>query len=491
MSDKSTIKFLDGLKQNFLGGFFKHIVTFVVSIILSRILEPEEFGLVGMTAVLMTFSQGLSNLGLSSALIHAKSPTSLQLNSVFYFNIIVSLILAILLILSSGIIADFYDEDRVSKIAKYSSLLFVINALNTVPSALYYIKMEIKVSRVASVYAAITSGILGISAAYYGLSYWSLVISSYTTTVVFTGYIWFHSSWRPTLTFSFFELRKLFPFGFKVFFVEYVELVFSKIDVMLIGKFFSPATLGFYFRAVSLNEIVQKYTLNPLRGILYPTIRSYDFNLHKIRKFTHKIFEVVSYISVSLSGLLYLTAEPLIEFLFGSKWQISGDFLKIIVLTSVLSPLEFIHNAVFLGSGNPNKQLIVVIVRKAFVLIALVVGLWSENLSYYLYFLAIASFIGFSYSFAIIGSVLGMNFLKFIGKSLVFKVVVITCVVSLVAMLDSYEFSIFDKSIFMRLVGLTGLYSVLLIALSYLFNIMGFMVILNKLSAYGRLSENH
>lgn len=391
-------KFLDGIKQNLIGSVLKHLVTFVVTIFLSRLLSPADFGLVGMSTIFITFTQALSNLGLTSGLIREKNPDEIQLNSVFYFNIGMATILGIIVFFSANTISNFYHETRIEMIVKASAPLFIFNSINHVHGALFYKKMELKVTRMGSVYGAIIAGILGIAAAFYGLGVWSLVISTYTSNTFFTIYVWSKSTWRPSLLFSYPALKKLFPFGIKVFFIEYIDQIFTRMDVVMIGRFFSPSTLGYYFRALSLNEIITKYTSQSLSGIFFPTIKKFNNDKTKILDFFFKTFRTICFISFGLTGLLFVCSNEIILVLFGIKWSESVIYFQFLAFASLVYPLGIMFNGVFLGMDRAGMQLKIELMKKTLGLLALIVGI-QYGIKSYLILLLTSLFIGLFVTF--------------------------------------------------------------------------------------------
>ncbi len=376
-------------------------------------MSPTDFGLVGIATVFIVFTQGLSNLGLSSGLIREEKPTESQLNTVFYFGLVVAFMLSFTLFFSASIIAKFYGIPELKNITRSISFLFVLNSLNTVQSALFYKNLEIKVTRIASVYAAIISGIIGITLAYAGFGVYSLVFSSYTINIVFTIIVWFKSKWRPQIIFNLADLKKLLPFGFRVFLIEYLDQVYSKLDVFLIGKFFSPATLGYYFRALSLNQVITKYSAQSLSGVFFPAIRSFNYDIKKIESFYFKTFNIMCFITFFLTGILYVSAYDVIIILFGNKWIQSVDYFKIIAFILLTYPLTIIFNGVFLGTNNSTMQLKLEVLKKIIGVVFTLTGLYFGLLAL-LYFSVTASLLSMLISLYYINTVLGTGFKKLI-----------------------------------------------------------------------------
>jgi O-antigen/teichoic acid export membrane protein len=478
-------KFLTGIKQNLISSVLKHLVTFVVSIFLSRILSPADFGLIGMSTIFITFTQALSNLGLTSGIIREKSPDEVQLNSVFYFNIGVASLLTLILFLSSGLIAKFYNEVRIEMLVKASSFLFILNAANNVHGALFYKKMEIKVTRVASIYGSIIAGFVGISAALGGLGVWSLVLSTYTSTVFFTVYIWFKSEWRPKLLFNLNALKAMFPFGIRVFLIEYIDQIFTRMDVVLIGKFFSPATLGYYFRALSLNEIVTKYTSQSLSGVFFPTIRKFDYDKAQIFPFFLKSLSTIGFISSFLTGLLFICSKEIIVTLFGAKWIESTIYFQFLAFVSLIYPFGIIFNGVFLGTDKAQLQLKLELLKKVLAFLALLIGI-KFGIKTYLVLLVSALFLGIFITFWVLNTIFIGTFktllLSFIAN-LIPMIVGILSIRTGLALIETY----LSLNIITKLISEGTLFVTLFILTSRLMRLPGYQTIIQIITSKFKL----
>jgi teichuronic acid exporter len=391
-------KVTNGVFYNIGGALAKNAVSFLISIVLSRLLTPADFGLVGMATVFIGLAQGLADLGLTSGLIKEEHNTQRELSSVFFFNLGVSTILTIALFSTAGLIAKFYKDDSVELIIKAISFTFILNSLNSVHSAILYKKLEIKYTRLSIIVSTIISGIVGIGLAFNNFGIWSLIISSYFGAIATVVVIWYYSKWRPSFIFSLADLKKLMPFGLKVFLTNYIDQIYSRLDIMLIGKIFNPATLGYYFRATSLNQLVTKYSSQGLSGIFFPAISRLQGDTEKIKEFYQKALNAICIISFFLTGLLFVDANELILILFGEKWLPSVGYFKVLAFSSYVTPLTLIFNGVLLGTGNAGMQLRLEVFKKLLNLLGLAIGLWFGMYAY-LWSLVISTTMGLILSF--------------------------------------------------------------------------------------------
>lgn len=404
-------KVVKGIFHNISGNVAKNIVSFLFSIILSRILAPSDFGLAGIALVLISLIQGFSDLGLTSGLIHSRENSQSQLSSVFFFNLFVSFFLTFVLFFSSGFIAKFYNNVNFQVVIQAVSFLFILNSLNNVHSSILYKNLEIKYTRISSVLAAIISGIVGVGLAFNNYGVWSLVISSYASAITSVCVIWYHSKWRPSFIFNFSEIKKIMPFGIKVFTTNYIDQMYSRLDVLIIGKFFDPITLGYYFRSSSLAQLVAKYSSQGLSGIFFPAINFMRDDILEIRKFYQKVINVICFVSFLIIGFLFTNANEIILLLYGEKWFRSVEYFEILVFSCYVTPLTIIFNGILLGKGNPSIQLKLEVAKKFISIFGILVSIRFGILSF-LSGLIITETLGLFLSFVYINRIIQVGVKK-------------------------------------------------------------------------------
>lgn len=374
---------------NLSGTVMKQGITFVISIFLARLLSPTDFGLVGMATVFIALAQSFSDFGMTSGLIQKKDPTEVQYSTVFYINLGISFLLMGLMILSSGWIANYYDNPEVGKIARFVSYSFVIHALNGVQNAQLTKALANKIKTIASLLSSIVSGVTGISLAYAGFGVWSLVYASLAGGVVQTAVIWKASSWRPKALFNFAEVKPLLNFGSKMFASGLLDTAYNKLDVLIIGKIFTPATLGYYYRAISFNHLITKYTSGALQGVFFPVVSHLQNDREAQLRVISKSLHIMSFLTFMLMGLLYIDARELIVLLFSDKWMVSVGYFKVMVFYAYAYPISVILVNVLSGNGQSGKFFQLEIWKKVTGLVSMGIGfffgmygfLWSRAFS--------------------------------------------------------------------------------------------------------------
>jgi len=268
-----------------------------------------------------------------------------------------------------------------------------VYALNSVHLAIFYKNLEVKIIRLSSIISSLVTGIIGIILAFSGFGVWSLIYSGLVGAIVSVVIVWSYSAWRPKLIFRITDIKKLMPFGIRVFLVNYLDQVYSRLDVLVIGKIFDSATLGQYFRASSFNQMVTKYTSQGLSGVFFPIISRLQDNLDDIRRVFTKSLHTICFLSFFLTGFLFINAEPLIVLLFSSKWYPAVHYFQILAFSSYIFPMTIIFNGVLLGTNHSSYQLKLELVKKGIGVLGLGIG-FLFGLEGYLWSLVITATLG-------------------------------------------------------------------------------------------------
>jgi O-antigen/teichoic acid export membrane protein len=381
------------LKWDLLGKFINHGSIFIFSIVLARLLSPEDFGIMGISMVFIVLAQAFLSFGLSSALVQNKNTTQEQYCTVFYLNLALGMCMAIALFSMSGFIAGYYKKDIIKPILRVLSFLFIINSFNIVQNALLIKNLNFQIITRANVISAVVSGIIGISLAVTGYGVWSLVIKTIFGSILTTIIIWYFATWRPLLIFNLRSIKRLWNYGYKLFLSGVINNIYERIDVLIIGKIFSIVSLGYYERAKSFNQLIVNFSSQSLTAVLFPVFSTIQDNLEKVRTTVAKALNSLSFIVFGMMGVLYLTAADLIFLLFGEKWLPSIAFFKILIFYAYCYPVSAVLVNVISGMGNSTAFLKLEILKKIFLTFALTIG-FLFGIKGYLVALAIVGFIG-------------------------------------------------------------------------------------------------
>lgn len=373
---------------DFFGSLASQIMALIFSIFLARLLEPAEFGLIAMVMVIVGVAGVFTDIGLGGALIQRRKVLPVHYSSVFYFNVSAGFLLTLITYLSAGWVGDFYKNDDLVPIAQVMSLTFLINAFSNVKTIKLRKELEFGVLTKLSFIASFASGVVGVILAANGGGVWSLVAQALSMGIVFNVLIWSVSQWKPSFLFSVKALKQLWGFGFRMFLAGMIEAIYTRLDYLIIGKLFLPETLGYFYRAKSLNLMVVKYSSGSLMSVLFPVLAQVKNNLPRFKRIVIKTLGVINFLTFLLLGCLFLISEELITLLFGYKWLPSVHFFQLLILSGFAYPIGSILVNVLHSRGKSKLNLRLQIYKKLILTSAfLVLYIWGVDM--YLYSLII------------------------------------------------------------------------------------------------------
>jgi teichuronic acid exporter len=380
---------------DFLGKILTQGSGFVVAVILARLLDPSEFGLIAMVMVIIGIANIFTDMGLGSALIQRESVRPLHYSTVFYFNISAGLLLSILTFCSAELIASFYGQRALVPLTQVLSISFIINALSSTQTTRLRKELDYSTLTRVKFISSLASGLTGLVFAFEGFGVWSLVAQTLTMGVVYNLLIWTSSRWRPDAAFSLKALRELWSFGFHMFLAGMLDAVATRLDYIIIGKLFAADTLGFFQRAKSLNAMVSHNASSSLMAVLFPVLSKVQSDIPRLRRIVINLLGVLSFVTFLLLGGLYIVSHELIVLLFGEKWVVSVDYFKILVISGFAFPLSGLLVNVLSSLGKSGKFLRLEIYKKIFVVANLGI-LLLHGIHWYLYGLIVVAILGVS-----------------------------------------------------------------------------------------------
>jgi O-antigen/teichoic acid export membrane protein len=375
---------------DFSGKLAMHGMSFITTIFLARLLEPSDFGLIAMVMVIIGIAGIFSDVGLGSALIQRKRILPIHYSSVFYFNITIGSLLTLLTYLSAPLIADFYDNQALIALTQVISFSFVLGAFSSVQSTKLRKELNYSLLTKVAFTASLISGVLGVSLAFYGAGVWSLVIQALSQRIIYNIIIWYASHWIPSKEFSLKALMQLWAFGFRMFLSAFLDTIFTRIDILIIGKLFTPVALGYFNLAKQLDQMVIHYSSGSLMSILFPVLSKVKNNIVRFQSITMKSLGIIIFIVFFLLGGLYLVSNELIIILFGERWLQTVGYFKILLLSGFGYPISALLVNVLSSRGNSKAFLRLEIYKKIIFGVNLTIGfIWG--IEGYLYGLFIAT----------------------------------------------------------------------------------------------------
>lgn len=346
------------------------LISFSITITLARILVPAEFGLIAMITIFIAIGSLLVDSGLSSSLIRTESGQK-DYSTVFYFNLAGSLLIYLVIYVAAPYIAKFYGHDILTSIIRVYAVTFILNAFYVVQNAHLIKQMDFKTQALIQIPAIIVSGILGIFLAKTGYGVWSLVWMNVVQSLIVTIFHWICSDWRPSLEFDKKSFHTHFHFGYKMTLSGLLEIVYKNIYVLIIGKHYSAAKLGYYSRADSLSLLPSENLTIAMNKVTYPMFVSISSDNIKLKEVYKKIMQQVIFWNAAILVLLFVVAEPLIRFVLTEKWLPAVPFFKILCLANVLYPLHTYNLNILKVKGRSDLILRIESIKKGISIIAI------------------------------------------------------------------------------------------------------------------------
>lgn len=364
MADSLKNKTKNALIWSAIDSFSVQAIAFVVMIFMARMLTPADYGLVGMLSIFMAVSNAFINSGFSTALIRKQDRTEADLSTVFHFNTVMAVGFYLLLFFCAPLIADFYNEPRLTSITRVAMLSLIIGGLTSVQGTIYSANLNFKVKAKSSVLAALGSGAVGLTMAYHGFGPWALVASSLVSGTIGSLTLWFYSTWRPKLIFSFASLKELFGFGSKLLASGLLDTVYSNIYSIVIGKIFSASTLGYYSRAKSFADLPSSNLTSILQRVTYPVLCSIQDDNERLASAYRRMLKVSAFVIFPLMVGLAAVAKPLVLTLLKEKWLFSATLLQIVCFSMMWYPVHAINLNLLQVKGRSDLFLRLEIIKK-------------------------------------------------------------------------------------------------------------------------------
>ena len=347
------------------------VVGFVVGMVLARLLTPNDYGTVALTAIFFAVSGVLVDGGFGNALIQKKDADDLDFNSVFYLNLALSVVAYVAMFFTAPMIAHFYNVPELVLIIRVSSICFIFNAVNAIQNAELTKKMLFHLSFRVSLITCFTSAVCGISLAFLGFGVWALVWSSLITGFVGVIARWFIIAWRPKLMFSVSRLKPLFAYGWKMAFSGLLDSVFRELNGLLIGKFYSRADIAFVNKGRSLPSLAMNEVDATLGRVSFPALVLLQDDKIKLREAMRRMMRCSTFLVFPMMVGIAVCSYSLIRLLYGEKWVPAVPYMALACFTFALWPFYTINLKGIMALGRSDVFLKLEIIKKSLCLIVI------------------------------------------------------------------------------------------------------------------------
>ncbi|SDY49941.1 lipopolysaccharide biosynthesis protein [Nitrosomonas halophila] len=365
---------LSGLKWTAGGKLVAQIITWAITLVVIRLLTPEDYGLLAMASVFVAFMLMMSEAGLAPALIQKQDLSETSLRNVFAIVIVINLGLMLLLNLLAPAMANFFDEDRLIPILQVLSLRFLLSIFGTLPSVRLYRDLKFKHLSLMHLAATILGSILTLILAFVGLGVWALVLGNLLTSLFNVVTLNVIAPIRLLPNFSLQGMRSLLVFGGNITLSRLLWFFFTQIDVIIVGKLLGKEMLGFYSVSMQLASLPVQRVSSIVNQVAFPVFSRIQSNLDQFRQFVLKAIRILSLIAFPVLWGISSVANEMVLLLLGEKWETAILPLQLLAL---MMPFRMIAN--FLPSatdalGRPDIGMKNVLLATTIMPVALIIG---------------------------------------------------------------------------------------------------------------------
>ena len=351
------------------------VVGFISSIILARLLMPEDFGAIGMLTIFMSLAAVFIDAGFGSALIQKKNPTQADYSTVFYFNIVMSGVLYAVLFFSAPAISRFYRMPILCDVLRVQGLILFIYAFNLIQRNIIRKNLRFKKLSKISITTSILSLVITVSMAYMGFGVWALVVKNLVGALIPCIFFWISTDWRPTWEYSWKSFKELFGFGSFMFLTHLFGTFSKRITGLLVGRWFDAATMGYYSKASTNQKHVTECVSSIMIQTTYPLYASIQNDKERMANMVKRITSTLAYITVPILSLSILIAKPLFVLLFSDRWLTSVPYFQILCVGGMAACLQSVNQQTIAAIGKSKVFFVWNIVKQSVGIALQVVGL--------------------------------------------------------------------------------------------------------------------
>lgn len=348
-------------------------IQFVFGILITRILLPADYGLIGMILIFWAVGQTLVDSGFGSALIWKKNPTPADYSTVFYFNVSISLILYLIFYLLASLIAGFYDEPKLIGLIRVLCLNFILLSFGLIQQVVLQKKVDFKLISFINVASSLVAGIVALYMALKGFGPWAIVLQILAKSFVTSLLLWIFNSWRPVFIFDWLSLKELFGYGSKLTAAGLIYTIFQYLYFNIIGKLFPVAALGFYTRASQLQEFPVKTLGSVFNRVAFPVFSAIQDDNERLKNAVRKTLRTMVFFNFPMLLGLVAVADPLIEVVLTEKWLPASGYFKLLCLVGLFYSFQVVNGEILKTKGKSGWVLKLEIISKTVMIISILI----------------------------------------------------------------------------------------------------------------------
>lgn len=369
-------KTVAGLSWSAIDSIANQGITFLVGLVLARLLSPAEYGLIGMITIFISISNTIVDSGFSNAIIRKKDVIDEDYSTTFVFNILLSIIMYGILFLCSPLIADFFHQEQLTLLTRVLGLVIIINSLAIVQRTKLIKNIDFKRQAKISIASSTISGVVGIAFALMGFGVWALVAQQLTRQLINALGLWISAHWAPSIKFSVQSFKYQFNFGWKLLLSQLLSTIWNEASHIIIGRCYSSAALGQFTRAHQFSNILSTNLTGIVQRVSFPVMSTIQDDEQRLKANYKKLIKTTMFLS--FLGMLSLAAcaKPLIYVLIGEKWALAATYIPILCFNFMLYPVRAINTNMLQVKGRSDKLLVLEIIKKTIAIGPLLLGVF-------------------------------------------------------------------------------------------------------------------
>jgi O-antigen/teichoic acid export membrane protein len=396
---------------NVFDRIFSQTIRFILNIILARILFPSDYGLIGMLAVFIAISQSFIEGGFINALIQKQNRTEKDFSTIFFFNIITSLFLYIVLFLAAPYVSEFYNEPSLKKLMRVLTISIVFSAINVVPISKLHIKLDFKKLAKVTVGSSSISSVCSIYLAYKGFGVWTLVFQNIFSVILQSIILFVIIKWKPKFVFYKSSFVDLFSFGSKILTVNLFDRLIKNLYFIIIGKYYSVDQLGFYTKAEQYSQLPSSNIAGVFKNITFPHMCEIKDNLEQLKLYYAKTIMLSCIITFPILFFISFFSESIIVYTLTEKWISASPFLKLIAISGLIYPINFLNTNLLLAKKETALYLYSEAIKKILIIVLLILTV-KQGIIIIIYGQIIVAFLSLIVNFIFTNKIINYSLIK-------------------------------------------------------------------------------
>ena len=369
-------KAASGMVWTALQKYSTMFIHFISGIILARLLTPYDYGCIGMLSIFMVLAEAFIDGGFGSALIQKKRPTQEDYSTIFFWNIGMAVLMYAVLFLTAPAISRFYNTPLLCDVLRVQGVILFIYAFNIIQKNQLRKKLNFKLLSIVTIATSLIALGVTIYMAYKGYGVWALVAQHIITSAIPALVFWFYVKWRPIWTFSWQSFKELFGFGFYMFLTNLLNTFGNQIQGLLIGKKYSPSTMGYYSKALGTEKLASQSISSVISQVTYPVYAEAQDDKNKLINILRRLTMTISYITFPLMFILVLTAKPLFILLYSNRWLNSVPYFQVLCFAGLANCLIAINTQTIAAIGKSRIMFVWTVIKRSVGIAFIVIGLF-------------------------------------------------------------------------------------------------------------------